>query len=762
MKKLRSYVNHLVIISALCLASCGYVSDKPVENADVYRIDDLQVCKIDVSKLGEIFTANQTEQIKCLQENFIQFTKYVRAKHPGSVSEDELGIFVKRFFEGQSDAIIKGISLIFQLNMILLKDEADRISHSKISPLFELLIKVNQEAVILTNIIKAMDRPENQKNFWEYRKRFNESTTRFSTSAVGVIDKAPGFGQKLNMRQFIIEMSKKIGDHQVDEETIDSFIYLKKMMVAGDEEIITSDELKEIISRLPKILGLVFDIYYAKGDNFQSQTAEMRFYLMAIRNVYSLIQFKQPDFELVNSTQLVKIAERFLKNYDVESFKPSIEALKVKFIGGKKDSVTLRDADTVLLMIHDFFEKIYFNNLTYNEPDNLKILSKTDVIPSFSQKAIAGYEDFTPARVNQLHSSFADTAVIFRYFRDKTGAALYNKAIERNLKGFNEVNIAKWLSWKLLKAYGHTDAKGKMQISMDEFSKFLLDSKPLLMEFKLWSPNFQTFSRNAVLLADLFQQRSDGDQLINIDEATEYIGMLLTAVDISGKFSGQLTRLCDPGINSDDPVFEKTCYNQNFFTVILGEKAPAELLKNPERIGEKNLDYAIRFPLLYKYLHSISIEEGLAYLEGVEGFARDSNLPGVPVNRRDSTLILGAMLNIETTFIRFDKNLDNKIDYDELSEAFVVYKNSIITLAKLPKERESYAKAIFMYMASKMEIPKIDGWVDQFWFWRYSVNIEDPKWRAKNPIEAKRLNIGKLLYYMVNQPTTPTPADSNR
>ncbi|MBY0413326.1 MAG: hypothetical protein K2Q18_04140, partial [Bdellovibrionales bacterium] len=151
------------------------MSDKPVENIDVYRTDELQTCKIDVSKLGEIFKADQKEQIRCLQENFVQFTKYVRAKHPGAITEGELGIFVKRFFEGQSEAIIKGLSLIFQLNMILLKDEADRISNTKISPLFELLVEVNQQAVVLTNILKLMDKPENQKNFWLYRERFNQA-----------------------------------------------------------------------------------------------------------------------------------------------------------------------------------------------------------------------------------------------------------------------------------------------------------------------------------------------------------------------------------------------------------------------------------------------------------------------------------------------------------------------------------------------------------------------------------------------------------
>lgn len=742
MKELSRLLNLTAVILCLLVTSCGYVSDKPVQNADVYKTDELQTCKIDLSKLSEIFKENQKEQIKCLQENFVQFTKYVRSKHPGAVTEAELGIFVKRFFEGQSDSIIKGLSLIFQLNMILLKDEADRISHNNISPLFELLIKVNQEAVVLTNIIKAMDEDKNQQKFWELRAKFNEATTRFASGTVGVIEKSPGMAQKLNIREFIIDMSKKIGDGQIDNETIDSFIFFKKLMVGGEEEVVTTDELKTIITRLPKILGLVFDIYYVKGENFNSESEEVRFYLTAVRNIYHLIKFNQEDFELLTSDQLVTIAEKFLKNYDVESFKPSIEALKARFIGGKKNSVTLKDLDTVLIIIHDFFEKVYFNHITYDEPVNNYLLSQLRPQPltnaDLPLKNIPGYELFTDkTRLSQLHTSFNDTATNFRYFRDpQTGAASYATNISRNKTGFIEVNISKWLAWKLLKAYGHTDTKGQMQISMDEFAKFLEDSKPLLEEFKLWSPNFKTFSRNAVLLADLFQQQSNGDQKININEGTEYIGMLLTAVEVSGKFSTNLTRLCDPGLNADDPLYETGCFNENYYDVILNK-----------------LGYRKSFPRLGMYYDSASRAESLEYLKGVEGFARDNNAPGVPVNRRDATLILGAMVNIETTFIRFDKNRDNIIDYTELSEAYFTYRSSIIELAGLKKEQEVYAKPIFLYMASKMEIPKTGTWMTDIQFATFSKCVESEFCRTTfmDPIEAKRLNIGKLLYYLVNQ-----------
>ena len=169
MKKFRHILNSLVLITALSLAGCGYISDKPLANQDLYKTDALQACKIDIDKLGEIFKADQKEQIRCLQENFIQFTKYVRSRDSGSVSESELNTFIRKFFEGQSDSIVKGLSLIFQLNMLLLKDEADRISRTNISPLFDLLVKVNQEAIIITQIIKEMDDDKNQGHFWELR-----------------------------------------------------------------------------------------------------------------------------------------------------------------------------------------------------------------------------------------------------------------------------------------------------------------------------------------------------------------------------------------------------------------------------------------------------------------------------------------------------------------------------------------------------------------------------------------------------------------
>jgi hypothetical protein len=742
-------INCLAFSIMLALTSCGYVSDKPLANQEVYKSDQLQTCKIDASKLGEIFKADQKEQIRCIQENFIQFTKYVRAKNPGSVTESEINAFVRKFFEGQSDSIIKGLSLIFQLNMLLLRDEADRISRTNISPLFELLVQVNQEAIEITTILKEMDDDKNQGHFWELRERFNAAVVRFTEFTLKLIAKSPDIQQKLNIKTFIIEASKKLGNKEIDADTIDSIIFLKRVLLAGDKEVITSDELEALIKKIPSILTLSFDLFYVKSTNFASDKDHMRFYYKNLIELYKVIEFNQKDFDLFTLDQILKLAQDFGKNksLDVKKFKPSIVALKTRMIGGSKEIFSLKDLRTVLDIVKDGVERNYFNNVTYNA--YFQLLESNKPILALPQLNLPeDYDIFSKFRIAELHKDFQDVAINIRYFRDsKTNIPVYGNEIIRNKSGYVEAMMLKWGAGKLLKGYGHKNPAGLQQVNLNEFQTFLFDMKPILEEFKLWSPNPQTFARNAILLADLFQNKSNGDMEVNETETIEYLQMILSAVVISDKFSTDLTAHCDPGINKDDPVFNTECYNENFFEGILNR-----------------LNYKKFFPRLNNYVLNAPKTEVNEYLKGVQGFARDINDPKIPINNRDSILILGAMLNIESTFIRFDSNRDNVIDFKELVEAFTVYKSSIIILAKLKPNEEQYAFSIFLYMVSKMAIPETETWMQSAAFFSFHkcVSWEWCRNSMLDPIVAKRLNVGKLLYYMVKQNSTESVNARNK
>ncbi len=739
-------------MSALVLflnSGCGYIKDKPLENTNVYKTDELQTCKIDATKLSEIFKENQEEQIKCLQKNFIQYTKYVKSSQTDGVNEKEIGDFVRKFFEKQGDSIVKGLSVIFQLNMIMLRDEAKKISRGNITPLFELLLTANREAIIITDSLKEIAKKENQYKFFELRESFKNALERFTLVTIKIMREKEGPENKLNIKQFILEASRKIGTNDVSEKTIDSLIFLKPILVGGNREVISTSELIQIIEKLPKILTLSFDLFYVKKENFKNDSEHAQFILNNFRDFYSLIKFDQANFDLLTIDQLLDLSTKFSpglsinKNeiVDIRKFKPSIVALKSKIIGGKPEMINLIDAKKILDLVVSMLERIYFDNLTYEA--RIDLMNSRQIIrpEQLSPIYLKEYSSFTPSRVQELTRNFNSIITKYKYFRKKDDLSLYGISYSRPKEGVIELSSLNFLVEKLLTAYGQ-NRLGSYQVNLQEFEKFLVDMKPILEELKLWSPNFSTFARNAVFLADLFQHQSNGDFLVNIDEATEYIGMILAASHISTKVREELPRYCDPGINADDPLYQTTCFNQHLFNLTLNE-----------------LQMKKSFPRLYEYINSSTWQEVQSYLNGLEGFARDDNRPGVPINKRDSILLLGSVVNVETTFIRFDKNLDNVIDYKELLEAFKIYKTAIITLAKLPPEKEGYAVSIFLYMVYKMEVPPTGNWIDDLNFLKFHTCVNNDLCRTTfyNPFQAKRLNIGSLLYYLVNQTTTTKP-----
>jgi hypothetical protein len=736
----------LVLIFTFFNSGCGYISDKPPADVSVFKAEQLQACKIDLDKLGEIFKENQEAQINCLKDNFIQYTKYVKTSSNDTVNESELSDFVKKIFQGQSDSVLKGLSVIFQLNMILLKDESQKISKGNITPLFELLVTANREAIIITESLKLMNKEENQDRFFEIREKFKASVTRFARATLKIMSTKNGSDQSLNIKTFILDASDKLGGKPIDPETIDTLICLKQILVAGPKEVITTKELESLINKLPNLLSLTFDLYYAQEKNFKSKSEEAKFYLDNTQSLNSLIEFNQPAANLITVDQILKFVQNNFKDkdLDVTKFKSSIIALKKKVIGGEESTFSLIDLKKMMNLALDFTERRYFNNLTYEiRRDFLESKEANGPITlgQLSPINVAEYKIFSLKRVNELTRNFNETLIKFRYFRDNfDGSSFYGTQFSRNRYGLIEVTDFKWLAKILLEAYGHLENNEKV-VTISEFQVFLLDMKPILEELKLWSPNFETFARNAVLLADLFQNQSTGDLQMNTNETTEYLQMIFTATNLSDGIRKNLLKYCDPGINKDDPLYDVNCMNEHFYDLFLNE-----------------LNFKQYFPRLLDYYKTTPKAESLAYLKGVEGFARDINDPKIPVNKRDAILIFGAMVNVETTFIRFDKNLDNIIDYDELMEAFKLYRNSIIELAKLKPEQESYAPSIFLYMVSKMEVPPTNDWIDNVKFYTFHKCVQSEKCRNNflDKIEAKRLNIGSLLYYIVNGPSTST------
>lgn len=1158
-------LNRFLIIALLALTSaCGYFSDDPVKNSDLFDSRDSlnNRCTLSPDQLSRIFDQDIEEQINCLREQFVQFSRYVRTNNSDTISKDELQLFVRKFFAQSSDSIIQGLHVIFELNMILLRDHASQISRDNIDPLYRLLLSVNKQGMEIANSLRLMTSDEGHLHFFTEREKLRANLVIFADQMRQVISQRDGIPQRLNIKDFILNLNTRFDFNKniFDEELVDSLIFLKRLFIGGDREIITSDEVYALLDLTPNLVMEAFDLVFSNSKVFPNENDLFRFYqqkvvtikgllhpidenevlfdeddlyriyealtnnqnredldlndyrlilksvkkdligghetdytfdelkralllvnlgleglifvnetdsivkdidlndpvdvnnkriafiaqsqkfkdeiylrineiphlptqikildffktlneqidsldydtdviesVFAIKTlsvggqkdvltkeelfkvienllVYSELYFdlrytvdsldpetdqrtefflakinqveglfvaldndltvltqsdvfalikvleadeakqkelqkiyqsfkinvlrssqstvsfaelkktmqyaklltygssfikfhqqmmkdidvvndtqyedlkaryiaefslltrrvrqtikdnnliekdiyyyhflsdltnaldiveldlellndllpikklmaggelerftqdellellrKAPDFVapmldmtrsgiksfnkldmievvatikrnlfvfptetfIVSIEQILSLGARFVDDLPLNEFASTVKTTKQRILGGDDHSMTSKDFTSLLNMLHEFTELNYYTQVTYQAmQDSLE--NSRIALRNIPRLNLPEYANLRPNYLSKYYAHFKDIALKHRYFtNEETKLQFWGHEIFRTEFGFLEISNLKWVIEYLIKGWG-TPTPGAYKgyvLDIDQMEAALLDFKPVLVEFGLWTEHFDTFARNALLLADLFQNSSNGDVRVGLDELSEFATLILSAINMSDMFLEKLTKYCTPmnGSSVDDWSFETDCYRRHFFKVILDE-----------------LDLKKNLPMLNRFYRE-SLASGnnapLEYLINVEGFAR-SFPDDVEMVRREFTLVIGALINIETTFIRFDLNRNNRLDPHEVDQAFLVYENAIMSVADLTEDRRKYAKSIFIYMLKYMKLPS--SW--ELITFHYNPFID-------KKIDAYRLNVGVLLFYLVNTET---------
>lgn len=931
---------HFIVILALALGvtSCGFYTDEPVEDQSVYRPANLEAkCKLNTDQFGDILDQDISGQINCLEENFRQFLLFVRTDVPDSVGSSELERFIEKFFRANSETMIKSLGLLFELNTILLRDEVGQISRDNIGPLFKLLVIANREAIVITKTIREITTEGNEARFWELREELKASIERFSNSTFSIITGTGKLPRSLDIRKFILDLNDRLQDFDVDGETVDCMLFLKRLFVGGEKGTITSTEVETLIKKFPKMIMVAIDLFFTKEKNFESKNNRLRFYSEKVAEVQALLANVPKNEVLFSTTDIFKIINTFandsfdldtyreliygfkehlvgggredynfghllnvfaflkiglegimvvntyndaselaksnkdfqkleslrdvfareieslatktrdmisstptlpesmgikqlaqtvnsdlydqklghdfieaafaikpmllggerekftkeelsdftyqlkdlglliydfillrpegdrelfnfvlprfltlkgllkklpsdmvvLKNQDiigllsevmsedvkVEKFLPALENLKGKVFGGDKSHYTSADFNGVLDKVQRLIENLAFNTTTYEaQKDLLNLNIRLSKIPDIWSD---DYKYFTKTRLTELRAEFNDLIKRYKFLREpKSGYQFYSHSYLRSSRGFTELAIVKWAADLIATGYG-TLMPGKSdqyRVDMAATNTILYDYKPILEELGLWSKSPETFGRNMLLLSDLFTLNSDGDYHISVPEITEYGPLVITAMKLGEELITELEKRCGSEPGDEQPLIAVPCSRENFFDVLLNT------------LNQK--DY---MPHLASYINQIDEQTRFDFLAKVEGFARDIKDDSVPMNKREYMLVFGAMLNIESTFLRYDVNRDNKVDATELKEAFKTYRQAIIDIAKLDESKVKYTESIFLYLVKYMEIPST---TQLLWFHYVS---------DKSEIVAERLNIGAILNFLVSQ-----------
>ena len=351
-----------------------------------------------------------------------------------------------------------------------------------------------------------------------------------------------------------------------------------------------------------------------------------------------------------------------------------------------------------------------------------------------------------------LKSSFIKVAENFKYFRDETSYPVYlatDKTI-RKKPGFTGVVLWRYLLEQVVIAYGPLKDRKEPEITKgfttEAVNNFLLGVKSILLELELWTSNFKTFGGNVLLLADLFQNRSDGTLTVSIDEATEFVELLFASGSLSTQMYDYMVDVAckdqlEPRVINgvEKTAVKSDCVRRQFFETLFNRQNHPRFSDLPDMSK-----YLPRLKQYYDNDRSPNKQNSYDYVRGVETFSRDVEsldiLDKTPWLTSDFTLVLGAMLNIESTFIRFDLDDSNILDFDELENAlFSVYNGGIINIANLCGWTTRFSKTVFMYLIKFGKSPPTqDGGLtvaalDLVYKWYFDETTAD------------RLAIGKLL-----------------
>lgn len=687
-----------LLLSALlcCLVGCG-----DLFTGKIYKkAFPGPGCTPEPSSLSKIFTKDIKEELGCLEKTLEFFAQIVTSEKPGTLSYDELEKYINKNYDDLDPVVFESLKGLFDLNSLLTGDHARFIQKENISPLVGLMSFINNAMV--------------KYNVYEYFS--GKTATTYSDHLSRKLDVFRAFSKfEEHLRSFI-----KNNDNQINLDTLltrfetedngeiiqksRNLLFLKRLVLGGQKNILTSNELQRLVFMLADASKIAFDLIHL--SDIQEKVKEKGEVLESLKEdletVYANISASVRDDELVFTiAELENAMGSLLPKTNIPKYRDLILNVKGILLGkfskstrekwnpSQEEVFTGRDIRLILdnLILQNLRKGVYF----------YKFFEANKTVLTRPSKRIYGglfYNMGANLEVRRYFDDFKRIARDYRFFMDENLIASYKQNVERTPWGMFLIATLEDISLRFYKAYGERKTfvvEGanrrkreitKEVITQEQILNVLEDFKSFLHENHLIYPKREASAAETItLMSALFQNQSNGDSYIDQQEMVEFLTTMVSGYAMSLKVNDALKNsLCQA---DEHGKYAPTCVRSNF-------KEYFKLEANEEHIFS---DY---FPGLAEYVDSLKYDDEYFGKESLEGFiktveifartctvANDKKTP-IPFSEGDLFVMLTGLINMESTFIRFNVgdgkgNGPNKLlDPDELKKAFKeVYKDAI-------------------------------------------------------------------------------------
>ncbi|MEI8347945.1 MAG: hypothetical protein WCG27_10800, partial [Pseudomonadota bacterium] len=414
----------LLLISLLISASCGYFKGTPDNNKDkekdeeVYRgLNVGPSCVIDPKSFSQIFTADIRPQIQCLEENFELYSKFVIRDDHNTITKAELDSFLTTLFAGAGSNITETIGLFFNINLLVLNGEENKIPLCNIHLLFRALYFINQGVPAIRGVYQGVQ--DNPQSYKFYRQQLADQVTALSKEILNLMADREKIissdkNAKLNLRQFLGDILKTFKDIHISDDPleqqklIDAFLSIKHFTLGGQREIINYQEIKQLIQNSIVWLPAFYDFFYARRQYFPQENgyfAQMTKNVQAIKDARPSIPEDEVVFTFENIAQIAQLVFNSA-DWNVNNFKETLLYLRPRLFDGRpRDKLKDKDEDLAnfrakdIRLITDWLQEIlemtYYNYTRYDQL-SATLASTAPIVNLPAVTALVEYQMITP------------------------------------------------------------------------------------------------------------------------------------------------------------------------------------------------------------------------------------------------------------------------------------------------------------------------------------------------------------------------------
>ena len=610
------------------------------------------------------------------------------------------------------------LRFVYMLNEIMLKDPKNNLAVSSVPLLFKSFEVVNTHGSMIKNNFVKFN--EDNAKYWENRDSVNSSISAAARDLLAVIIQRPSQGTELNIIDFLEELKDilDLNDDQIDIPLIDSYLFLKRLVLGGEKRVISDKQIEILLVNLGEMVTLGLDALYVKHKKFDKADEKNYFYLDLVKEAQSYFHPFENNEIIFEYKELADVVERVLDNgWEMDNFKESVGNIKLRMIGGERDRFSYADVKVVAGWAQEVFEMLYFNDVTFSHYKST--MESKKVIETIRRPDLEEYKVFTKDRQKELWNQFELIALHYRYFHDDDGYLHYFREFKRFRSGFNLTALLRYALKKIVDEYGHIpEGERRKHVNKDEVAIVMREVEAAAKEIGLWPKDFDRFVSEAVDGSDVFQYQGDGNGYSNAEELTEYVSAIMSSNKLASSIHDKLKNYCTP--LGEDEDFELPCYREYFWHIFFNE------------LGNQKY-----FAKLYEYIQGVGMEEAQQYLLNMEKYGREYPDESLPLTKVDLNRLVIAFSNVEAIYILYDYNNDGWLDRRELDIAYFRFETTIIKVGKLKPKTYKYGHSIFLYLIKKLKIPS----VIQMAIFHYLT--------PKKKIKGSRFNIASILAFFI-------------